>query len=121
MKVKTNPLDKVFSLYIRTRDGWTCRRCKKPHKNNSQGLHCAHIFSRGKHNTRWNPQNAVSLCYGDHSYLDRNPEEKYKWYVEEFGQEAFDTLKKLSNQTMKFTKEQKAELKEKFKQMTKEL
>jgi len=113
MRIKIDPLDKVFSLYIRTRDGWTCRRCKKQHRRDSSGLHSAHIFSRGKHNTRWNPLNAVALCYGCHSYLDRNPDEKYAWY--------FDALKKTSNQVLKFTKDQKQELKEKFKQMTKEL
>lgn len=121
MRVKIGPLDKIFSQYIRTRDGWCCQRCGKAHARNSQGLHAAHIFGRGKHSTRWHENNAVSLCYGDHSYLDQNPLEKYKWYKEKFGTALFDQIKELSEKPIRFTKEQKKELKEHYKQKLKAL
>lgn len=62
MKIRSTYLDKTFSLYIRTRDNFTCQHCGK-----SGGLmDCAHIYSRRHVGTRWDPLNAVCLCRGCH-------------------------------------------------------
>lgn len=95
--IKITALDKLFSEYIRTRDNWACRRCLAKHPPPTNALHCAHIFTRSKKSTRFDPENAVALCYGCHSFLDRNPLEKYDWYIKNFSQEKFDRLRLRSN------------------------
>ena len=97
MKIRISKLDRLFSLAVRTRDHWTCQRCGKVYTPPTNGLHCAHIFTRSKQSTRFDFQNAVALCYGCHSFLDRNPMEKYAWYIRQCGQSQFDALRLRSN------------------------
>lgn len=93
MKISIKPLDKLFSFYIRSRDGWKCQRCEKQYQPPTNGLHCAHIFTRGAKSTRFDPENAVAWCYGCHSYMDSHPIEKYDWYIERFGRTQFEILR----------------------------
>lgn len=79
-------LDKLCSLLVRIRDDWTCQRCGKKYKPPTSALHWAHFITRTRHNTRWNPENASTLCYGCHSYLDRNFPEKRKFFVDKLGE-----------------------------------
>ena len=66
------PADAAFSLCVRERAEWRCERCgSQPEK---QGLHCAHIMSRGHWSTRFDPQNALALCYGCHRITEQNRE-----------------------------------------------
>ncbi len=67
MKIKTDKADKMFSLYIRTRDKWTCRRCRRKHEEGSRGLHCSHYFGRGKETVRFDPRNCDALCFACHN------------------------------------------------------
>ena len=101
MRIRINPLDRLFSLLIRRRDHYTCQRCLKAYSENSQGLHCAHIFGRRSNSTRYDEANAVALCYGCHVYLDTHPLEKYDWYIRKFGQEAFDRIRIRSKMVVK--------------------
>ena len=101
MNIRISALDALFSRYIRTRDRWTCQKCFKRYPPPTNALHCAHIFTRSKQSTRFSPLNAVALCYGCHSYLDRNPLAKYAWYVARYGQVQFDHLQRLSNTPQK--------------------
>ena len=54
-------LDKVFSLWIRTRDGGICITCgvKKPIAE----MQCGHFCSRRFSNTRWDEKNTACQCY----------------------------------------------------------
>lgn len=90
--IKRTAADNAFSLMIRERDGWTCRRCGARHHPNSRGLHCAHMFTRRIKATRHDPENALALCYGCHSFVDANPWEKAVLFREALGDEAFDAL-----------------------------
>ena len=92
-------LDALFSLYIRIRDKWTCRRCHKPQPYKSRGYHCAHFKRRGIQATCWDPTNAVGLDHGCHKYLDEHPAEKKKWFIAEFGEEAWEILTAKANTT----------------------
>jgi len=88
--IRRTQADVRFSLQIRERDGFKCRRChKKPHP---MGLHCAHHFTRRTGATRFDPDNAMALCYGDHQYLDSHPIEKEAFWRSEIGDERFDAL-----------------------------
>ena len=58
-------LDKVFSLYIRTRDlndeGYSnCVTCNKP--MNIKTSQCGHFISRRHYSTRWEEKNCAAQC-----------------------------------------------------------
>ena len=93
MKISISRIDKKFSLFIRSRDNWTCQRCDKRYIPPTNALHCAHIFTRGAKSTRFNVDNCVSLCYGCHSYLDSHPLEKYDWYSKKYGKSKFERIR----------------------------
>lgn len=95
--IKRTPEDIKFSKRVRERDGWTCQRCGKGYAPNSKGLHCAHMFSRGKLATRYDLSNARALCYGCHRWLDTHPDLKREFFREWLGDEAFAALELRSN------------------------
>lgn len=95
--MKIDKADSLFSLYIRTRDKWTCQRCGTPYKPPTNALHCSHFQGRGKEATRYEPLNADALCYGCHQYFTSHPAEHYAWQVERKGQSVVDKLVLQSN------------------------
>jgi 5-methylcytosine-specific restriction endonuclease McrA len=59
--------DDLFSLYIRTRDEWTCRRCGSL---KWQVMQCAHLMPKGAYPAlRYEERNAICLCYGCHKHM----------------------------------------------------
>lgn len=101
MTLKRSPEDVRFSKMIRERDRYTCQRCGAVHAPNSQGLHSAHCFGRGKPATRLDPDNACALCYGCHRYLDTHPDLKHEFFRERLGDERYEALQLRSNTTRK--------------------
>ena len=97
-KIKIDKADKVFSQYIRTRDNWTCQRCKKKYEPPTSALHCSHFMGRGKEATRFDENNADAMCYGCHQYFTSHPAEHYMWQVGKKGQKTIDMLVLRSNQ-----------------------
>jgi len=85
-------LDKAFSLWIRKRDNWTCRRCGMRYTPFSRGYHAAHMKGRRNETLRWDEKNVFGLDYGCHSFLDQHADAKVYWYVSQFGQAAWDEL-----------------------------
>ena len=67
MRIKIRLSDKLFSNYIRKRDNYECQRCHKKYQPPTQALHCSHFWGRARENTRFDPDNADSLCYGCHT------------------------------------------------------
>lgn len=63
MKIRNS--DKVFSWYIRLRDG-RCLRCQSPVRLNDKGLPISHTVShyygRVRESTRIEPDNCICLC-----------------------------------------------------------
>lgn len=57
MKTK---LDKIFSLYIRTRDNGVCISCGK--KGDIKDTHCGHFFTRNILSLRFNEINCNCQC-----------------------------------------------------------
>jgi 5-methylcytosine-specific restriction endonuclease McrA len=101
--MKRDAKDARFSRMIRERDLFTCQRCGAVHPENSRGLHCAHMFGRGKLRTRFDPENAAALCYGCHRWLDTHPDLKREFFRERLGEDVFAALELRSNGT-KLTK-----------------
>lgn len=72
-------LDKVFSQYIRKRDG-RCLKCKR-----ETTLQCAHIAGRRNLAGRWNENNAITLCYFCHlRWSHQEPLEFTEWLKETY-------------------------------------
>jgi hypothetical protein len=82
--------DRVFSMQIRLRDGGRCKRCGST--PDPRGLHCAHHFTRRTRATRFDPDNALALCYGCHQHLDSHPIEKEAFWRSVIGDSRFDAL-----------------------------
>jgi 5-methylcytosine-specific restriction endonuclease McrA len=88
--IKITAADRRFSQQIRERGGHRCQRCGSvPAKG---GLHCAHMFTRRTRATRFDPDNALALCYGCHQYVDSHAEEKQVLWRSVIGNERFDAL-----------------------------
>lgn len=72
---KMKSLDNLFSKIIRTRDG-KCLRCGK-----TEQLQCSHVVPRTFISTRWNTENAITLCYACHiHWWHKNPLEAAEWF-----------------------------------------
>lgn len=74
------------------------------------GLHCAHFMTRGNWSTRFDPDNVAALCYGCHSYLDRNPYEKQAWFEAHLGHGLAALVREKSVQPAHGIKKLKAEI-----------
>ena len=92
MRISITKLDKLFSLMVRRRDGWTCTRCGRRYPEKSQGIHCAHIFSRAKKSVRFYPDNATSWCFTCHIFMDSHTTEKHAWWRARIGEDRWNKL-----------------------------
>ena len=93
MTIKLDPADTVFSKYIRTRDNWTCQRCGKRYSPPTKSLHNSHYYGRSRENTRFDPDNCDSLCFGCHKIWGSDDKEGYRNFkIKQLGQRGFDLL-----------------------------
>lgn len=107
VKLKRDKYDATFSDYIRYRDGLKCRRCGAQFPGLTQGIHCAHIYSRGNKGIRTDPDNAVSLCNGCHRYFTKRSIEFLGWCEKTLGRAHMESLKAKYFQVRKITREEK--------------
>lgn len=110
MNIKILAADTWFSKCVREAADWTCQRCHSKHEPGTMGLHCAHFMSRGKWATRFDPCNVAALCYGCHSYLDRNPHKKIEWFEDHYGKQVTDVMREKSEDTKHGLKKLKKEI-----------
>lgn len=70
-RILIDPADRIFSEYIRRRDG-RCVSCGKQGqgRHGIVGLDCAHYFGRSKESVRFDPENADALCKTCHWLWD---------------------------------------------------
>lgn len=76
-KARLHDADRLFSQYVRGRDGWACVRCHSPFSPQ-----CAHLISRSYRAIRWNPENATTLCQSCHVFFTHRPLEWIDWCEE---------------------------------------
>ena len=106
MSLKLDKADKVFSQYIRLRDG-KCVRCGTMVViNTSTGLpvshQASHYFGRARENTRFDPDNVDTLCHGCHQHWGSADREAYRGFkIDQLGQKNHDLLYFRSNQKKK--------------------
>ncbi|KKM75483.1 hypothetical protein LCGC14_1389770 [marine sediment metagenome] len=94
MKIRIDPLDKLFSEFIRRRAMVRvggCERCLTPKVSYKQ-LQCSHFHGRSRKSVRWDEDNAVGLCYGCHQYLSSHPQEHLEWFKKHIGVSEFENL-----------------------------
>jgi hypothetical protein len=123
---KITALDRLFSKYIRMRDGWRCQICQTDYSHNHALLDCAHCFSAGTHQTRYEPDNAVAACKSCHQFspeaLDKNVIHiKYPFFKKRIGDERFDLLSWKFHNPGKFQKIDKVAVKLHLETLIKEL
>ena len=82
---------KLHSLYVRTRDNFTCRWCGACQEDGKQ-IQCAHIISRSISATRTDERNAIALCASCHWKQSKNPLVWARWIEEELGRPHLDEL-----------------------------
>jgi len=102
-------LDKLFSEVVRMRDNYTCQKCGTRNKH----VQCAHIFSRSNLSVRYEPLNALTLCYYCHlNWCHRQPVEWTEWIQNYLGKDKWDTLVVYRNSKRKIDyKQKRSELK----------
>ena len=85
MALKITPADKWFSRCVRERADWTCERCGTQYQPPTRALHCSHYEGRGNWGTRFEPLNALSLCYGCHQLLGSSRKAHDRLHAKIFG------------------------------------
>jgi len=89
--IKLNPLDILFSRYIRAKAGYTCEFCgRKP--ANRQGLHCSHFIGRRYQNTRFLETNCACLCFTCHNYMHDFPSVHREFFIKRIGSDKLEQL-----------------------------
>ena len=96
-RIKRDRADHWFSLYIRTRDGWTCQYCYKSFPVGAGNLHNSHFFTRETENTRFDEENCDAMCSYHHEYLGKHHETYRNWKIKQLGEKRFELLVLRSN------------------------
>ena len=93
MRIKIDPLDVLFSKFIRLRAMEAVHGCERcfTKKNSYKQLQCSHFFGRSRKSVRWDEDNAAGLCFGCHQYFTSHPIEHVEWFVGKLG-DKFDML-----------------------------
>ena len=94
MKIRIDPLDQLFSKYIRLRamaEVGGCERCLQG-KVDYKEIQCSHFIGRAKKSVRWDEDNAAALCLGCHAYFTAHPLEHVEWFKARLG-DKFDLLR----------------------------
>ena len=93
--------DKLFSQYIRKRDK-RCLRCGSPIQFNEKGNpithQVSHYFGRSRENTRIDPDNCDTLCFGCHKIWGSDDKEGYRnFMIKKLGEYKFKLLELHAN------------------------
>ncbi len=105
MKIRIDPLDKVFSQFIRMRAIQRvggCEKCLRPKydrvKENGdifpawKQLEVSHFFGRGRWSVRFDEDNSAGLCFKCHQGFGAQPLEHVRWFENHIGKEAMEML-----------------------------
>ena len=110
-------LDKACALHVKERDDWECRWCHK--EVSGHDAQWAHIIPRSDgYRLRWEPRNAVCLCYRCHSSFFHEQGLGRVWFDVEYPEEIEWLLEQKALGTKKFTTSDLQELFEWFKENT---
>lgn len=88
LKPEVRLADHLAREFVLKRDHYHCRCCGK-----DGALEWCHILTRAARHLRWEPDNAVTLCHGDHAYFTDHPEQFRRFIAEILGPDHWDGLK----------------------------
>ena len=97
MRIKLDPADDIFSVYIRLRDG-KCMRCGRlPERDRFgrpiKGLQASHYFGRANETTRFDEENVDALCGACHRLWGSDDREAYRFFkIRQLGEQGFQVL-----------------------------
>lgn len=94
MKIRLDPLDVLFSEFVRCRAMIRihgCERCLTG-KTDYKQLQCSHFWGRSRRSVRWDEDNGVGFCGACHLYFASHPAEYTEWFKQHLGEMAFDLL-----------------------------
>ena len=92
---------KVFSLFIRNRDNWTCFTCGSVFRG--AGMHAGHFVPRSHNATFLSEIGVNAQCYVCNIIKKGNAGEYAFRLIEKHGKDAFDELVKLGRTTKQFS------------------
>src|SRR5690606_14145508 len=86
--------------------GMKCVRCHSQVGLNAKGLpnthQCSHFCGRGNESTRFDPENAYTLCGACHRIWGSDDREAYRAFkIKQLGKDGFDALMVRANTTTK--------------------
>lgn len=98
-------LDAVFSVWIRTRDNYTCVLC-----GSKLNPCCGHLLKRGKHSTRFDEKNCSCLCRNC-NFLDELDHDLYvSWFLEKYGEKEYLELVRKGHTIKKWSRDELEEM-----------
>jgi hypothetical protein len=108
--MKLDPLDILFSRYIKLLAGGICEYCGQ--RPNSRGYHTHHFIGRRYLNTRYEQDNCVALCMSCHNLMGDFPDESQAFFVKRVGSQRAEELKIIARTYHKMTPERREKIKE---------
>ncbi|MFA6315523.1 MAG: recombination protein NinG [Candidatus Paceibacterota bacterium] len=100
MKSLIRELDRVFSLYIRSRDNGVCFTCGK--QGNIGEMQCGHFIDRRHMATRFDEENCNCQCRQCNQFLDGNLDEYEAALRVKYGSDIIEKLHNRSQSIRKF-------------------
>lgn len=114
--------DKLFSIYIRTRDNWTCQFCFKRLEPPTNYIQCSHFWGRTHRATRFDENNCDTLCKRCHFNNEDNKQGYYREFkLKQLGEEKYLELEKKSKSICKRSKYDMLQLKKEILEKTNQL
>ena len=110
-----NQLDRVFSRYIRLRDG-ACVIC-----GSRENLNAGHIITRSVYSVRWDEENVWAQCRGCNFLHEHRPEIFITWFINRFGRKKWEALLRRSRTLKKWQNYELTEMIQHYKEKIKEL
>lgn len=91
-KVTIAKMDRLWSEYIRARDGYQCIVCGKIGSPKDGVMQCGHLFTRSHHSTRFSEINTWCQCSGCNYSHEFNFEPMRRAVESKLGRKRYDKL-----------------------------
>ena len=94
-RIKEKRLDDAFSLYVRTKANFTCKRCGLYVAPPTNRIQNSHFYTRNARSTRFDEDNCDALCVGCHRFLEIRKQGEYTdWKKKQLGITRFNNLRR---------------------------
>ena len=100
--LKLDPVDSLFSRYIRLRDK-RCVRCGiwGRGKDEIENIQASHFYGRANEGTRFHPDNVDAACNNCHRAWEGSRDAYKEWKLKQLGRERFKNITILAHSTVK--------------------